>query len=97
MVTWEWVWRPTQEGPPVVQLGDASMAAPFTAKATSVGPCKDLIRQGRTTLVTTIQMYKVRLPLMNPGATVLLRQCHMPGRAVPLSLRPSRFTGGVPL
>lgn len=47
-------------GVPVVRLGDASMASAFTAKATSIHPVQDLVRQGRCTLVTTVQMYKVR-------------------------------------
>jgi hypothetical protein len=32
------------------------MASAFTAKATSVEPCRDLIRQGRCTLVTMLQV-----------------------------------------
>ena len=35
------------------------MASPFTAKQGHVMPCTDILKQGRSTLVTTVQMFKI--------------------------------------
>ncbi|KAL1934400.1 hypothetical protein VTP01DRAFT_6582 [Rhizomucor pusillus] len=47
------------EEPPTIKFGDASVAAPFTSKLRNVMAVNNIIRQGRCTLVATIQMYKI--------------------------------------
>lgn len=42
-----------------IKMGDASVAAPFTVKTGDLCSVLDIIRQGRSALVTTIQMYKI--------------------------------------
>jgi len=43
----------------ILSLGDASIASPFTSHVGSAASCVDIIRQGRGSLVTTIEIYKI--------------------------------------
>ena len=45
-------------GLPMIKLGDASIAAPFTSKMPSIRNCVDIVRQGRCTLVSSMQMVR---------------------------------------
>lgn len=44
---------------PIVKFGDASVASPFTSKISSVMSVRDIVLQGRATLVAMLQMYKI--------------------------------------
>lgn len=48
-----------EKDPTIVKLGDASVASPFTARRTSIDSVLTVLRQGRCTLVTTTQVYKI--------------------------------------
>ena len=46
---------------PVVQMGDASVAAPFTSRAPSIRAVVQIVRQGRCTLLVAVQMMQIMM------------------------------------
>merc|ERR1719506_2195615 len=46
---------------PTIKLGDASIAAPFTSRAPSIGATVDIIRQGRCTLLSAVQQMRIMM------------------------------------
>ena len=51
----------TTTGVPVVQMGDASVAAPFTSRAPSIKAVLSIIKQGRCTLLVAVQMMQIMM------------------------------------
>lgn len=48
-----------QEELDCVELGDASIASPFTSRTASIKCCKEVLQTGRCTMVTMLQIYKI--------------------------------------
>lgn len=49
------------EDTPMVRLGDASTAAPFTTRMPSIASCVDIVRQGRCTLLSAVQQMEIMM------------------------------------
>lgn len=71
----------------MVRPGDASMAAPFTAKQSSVMPCLDILKQGRCTLVSA-------RGLRRTGRRLAAQGSDLPGRPWAGALRAGERAGG---
>ena len=50
-----------ENDPTIVKLGDASIASPFTSRRTSIDAVITVVRQGRATLVTTVEVHTLCL------------------------------------
>jgi len=61
-----------------VAMGDASVASPFTARTMSIRCCRDILQQGRCTLVTMMQIYKI-LGVNCLVNALVLSQLHLNG------------------
>ncbi|KAJ2533095.1 putative cation-transporting ATPase 1 [Coemansia sp. RSA 1935] len=59
MSEWMLQMEAMEDEAPVLKFGDASVAAPFTSKLGSINAVCSIVRQGRSTLVATTQMYKI--------------------------------------
>ncbi|KAJ1829546.1 putative cation-transporting ATPase 1 [Coemansia sp. RSA 2599] len=59
MTEWMMQMDTMEDDVPVLKFGDASVAAPFTSKLGSINAICNIVRQGRSTLVATTQMYKI--------------------------------------
>ncbi|KAJ2413629.1 putative cation-transporting ATPase 1 [Coemansia sp. RSA 2530] len=59
MTEWMMQMDTMEDDVPVLKFGDASVAAPFTSKLGSINAICNIIRQGRSALVATTQMYKI--------------------------------------
>ena len=70
--------KETQDQLDRVELGDASVASPFTSRAMSIKCCKDVLQQGRCTLVTMLQIYKI-LGINCLVNALVLTKLHMHG------------------